>query len=69
MAPISKESTRAWRSSLLGGARRSLGSNVRAKIAHPYVLFYEHNADTVTVLRVLHGHRHITADLLGSSRG
>jgi plasmid stabilization system protein ParE len=52
-----------------GSPRRSLGSNVRVKIAYPYVLFYEHSADTVTILRVLHGHRHITADLLGRGRG
>ena len=48
-----------------GSPRRSLGPNVRAKIVYPYVLFYEHVADTVTVLRIPHGHRDITADLLG----
>jgi plasmid stabilization system protein ParE len=39
------------------------------KIVYPYVVFYEDVADTATILRVLHGHRDITADLLGRSRG
>ncbi len=52
-----------------GAPRRSLGSDVRVKIVYPYVVFYEDVADTVTILRVLHGHRDITADLLGRSRG
>jgi plasmid stabilization system protein ParE len=42
---------------------------VRAKIVYPYVLFYEHSADTVIVLRILHGHRDITAEMLARSRG
>ena len=52
-----------------GSPRRSLGSDVRAKTVYPYVAFYEHTADTVTILRVLHGHRDISGDLLARSRG
>ena len=52
-----------------GSQRRSLGPDVRIKIAFPYVVFDEHIADTVTILRILHGRREITADLLARSRG
>jgi plasmid stabilization system protein ParE len=52
-----------------GSPRRSLGSEVRIKIVYPYVAFYESAADSVTILRVLHGHRDITAKLLARSRG
>ncbi len=53
-----------------GGSRRDeLGSEVRIKIVYPYVVFYEHSVARVTVLRVLHGHRDITADLLAGLRG
>jgi plasmid stabilization system protein ParE len=30
----------------------------------PYLLFYQHEAETVTVLRILHGRRQITAALI-----
>jgi plasmid stabilization system protein ParE len=52
-----------------GPPRRSLGSDARIKIVFPYVIIYDHRADTVTVLRVLHGHRDITVELLARSRG
>jgi plasmid stabilization system protein ParE len=52
-----------------GSPRQDLGSDVRIKIVYPCVVFYEHTAATVTVLRVLHGHRDITTDLLARSRG
>lgn len=52
-----------------GAPRPSLGSEARIKIVYPYVVIYDHSADTATVLRVLHGHRNITADLLRRSRG
>jgi plasmid stabilization system protein ParE len=52
-----------------GPPRRSLGSDARIKIVYPYVVIYDHRADTVTVLRVLHGYREITAELLARSRG
>jgi plasmid stabilization system protein ParE len=48
-----------------GSPRRSLGSDVRVKI----VVFYEHTAGTVLVLRVLHGRGDITAELLARSPG
>jgi toxin ParE1/3/4 len=52
-----------------GPARPSLGPGTRIKIVYPYVAFYEHRADTVTVLRILHGRRNITAEFLARSRG
>ena len=52
-----------------GPPRRSLGRDARIKIVYPYVVFYEYRADTVTILRVLHGHRDVTAELLARSRG
>src|SRR5690242_20561410 len=52
-----------------GSSRAELGSDVRIKIVFPYVVFYDHTADTVTILRILHGHRDITAELLARSRG
>jgi toxin ParE1/3/4 len=52
-----------------GSPRRSLGSDVRVKIVYPYVVFYEDAADTVMILRILHGHRDITVDLLARSGG
>jgi toxin ParE1/3/4 len=52
-----------------GPARRSLGPDTRIKIVYPYVVFYDYRTDTVTILRVLHGHRDITADWLARSRG
>jgi plasmid stabilization system protein ParE len=30
----------------------------------PYIVIYNHEEDTVTVLRVLHGKRNITRDLI-----
>jgi plasmid stabilization system protein ParE len=52
-----------------GSPRRSLGADARIKIVYPFVVIYDHRADAVTVLRVMHGHRDITAKLLARSRG
>jgi toxin ParE1/3/4 len=46
--------------------RPRLGKKIRCSAVHPYLVFFEYEAlaDTVTVLRVLHGHRRITRKLL-----
>ena len=47
-----------------GPPRRSLGPKTRLAIVLPYVVIYDHEDDAVTVLRVLHGRRNITRDLI-----
>jgi len=49
-----------------GSPRPVLGPNVRIAVVSPYVLIYEYISadDTVILLRILHGHRNITGDLL-----
>jgi plasmid stabilization system protein ParE len=44
----------------------SLGAKARIKFVHPYVVIYDHDADvdTAIVLRVLHGRRDITVNLI-----
>jgi len=53
-----------------GPARPVLGSNVRIAIVYPYILIYEYvpGGDTVTLLRVLHGRRNLTNELLNPTR-
>ena len=47
------------------GARRpALGSNTRIAIVLPYVIIYDYEGESVMVLRVLHGRRNITRDLI-----
>jgi toxin ParE1/3/4 len=48
----------------IGPPRPTLGPNVRISFLHPYALIYRHIDDTVTVLRVLHGKRDITPQLV-----
>jgi len=48
--------------------RPKLGVAARIKLVHPYVVIYDHHDDTVTVLRVLHGHRDITIELMARPR-
>jgi len=48
----------------LGPSRPALGMNARVVLVHPFVVIYDHADDTVTVLRVLHGRRNITRELL-----
>jgi plasmid stabilization system protein ParE len=47
-----------------GPPRPALGPNTRIAIVLPYVVIYDHEEDTATVLRVLHGRRSITRDLI-----
>ncbi len=51
-----------------GAPRPILGQYVRIAIVHPYIVLYEHmrGSDLVQILRVVHGRRKITKDLLGS---
>jgi plasmid stabilization system protein ParE len=53
----------------IGSPRPEFGPNVRLSIVDPYLIFYDFipSSDTVLVLRVLHGHRNITAAMLRSS--
>jgi plasmid stabilization system protein ParE len=47
------------------GPRRSkLGPFTRIKIVLPYLIIYDHEGDTVTVLRIVHGQRNITRKLI-----
>jgi len=46
-----------------GSPRPALGRNIRMVVVEPYLILYRFDArtDVVSVLGVLHGHRHITA--------
>jgi plasmid stabilization system protein ParE len=48
-----------------GSPRPALGPLARVAIVSPYLVIYDHEGEMVTVLRVLHGKRNITRDLLG----
>jgi toxin ParE1/3/4 len=48
----------------IGPPRPALGVKVRIAIVQPYLVFYEYEDDVVTVLRVLHGRRNITRNLI-----
>jgi toxin ParE1/3/4 len=47
-----------------GPTRPALGPIARIKVVYPYIVVYDCDADGVTVLRVLHGRRDITVDLM-----
>lgn len=49
-----------------GHLRPALGAHVRIGIVAPYLVVYEHvaHAETVTILRVIHGSQDITLGLL-----
>jgi toxin ParE1/3/4 len=47
-----------------GPPRPALGPKTRIAIVLPYIVIYDHEDDAVTVLRVLHGRRNITRDLI-----
>jgi len=49
-----------------GPPRPKLGPNIRIGIVSPYIVIYRHvaTADTVNVLRIVHGRRRITGKLL-----
>jgi plasmid stabilization system protein ParE len=44
-----------------GMPRRELGRHIRISVVSPYVIFYEHQEDNVTILRILDGRRNITS--------
>jgi toxin ParE1/3/4 len=50
----------------IGAPRPSLGHEARTTVVAPYVLIYDDSrrTDTVVLLRVVHGRRHITIDLI-----
>jgi toxin ParE1/3/4 len=47
-----------------GPVRPALGPVARIKVVYPYVIVYDCDEDGVTVLRVQHGRRDITVDLM-----
>jgi len=49
-----------------GAPRPSLGRNVRIAVVSPFILIYEYTRsnDILTLLRIIHGKRNITRDLL-----
>jgi plasmid stabilization system protein ParE len=47
-----------------GPPRPALGSKTRIVPVLPYIVIYDYENDTVTVLRVLHGKRNITRNLI-----
>jgi len=51
-----------------GAPQRNLGSDTRVVAVMPYVIWYDYtmNDDTVAVIRILHGRRQITRQLLRS---
>ena len=54
----------------MGALRPALGTLVRIGIVTPYIVIYEHSAkdDAVTILRIVHSHRDITARFLTGTR-
>ena len=49
----------------LGPMRPNLGPDARIWVVAPYILVYDYAGDVVTILRVLHGRRKISGDLIG----
>ena len=47
-----------------GPPRSALGPKTRIAIVFPYLVIYDYEDDVVTVLRVLHGKRNITRNLI-----
>ncbi len=47
-----------------GAPRPEFGPGVRAKVIAPYVMFYVFDDSRVDILRILHGKRRITRDLV-----
>ena len=48
----------------IGPPRPKLGRDTRIRLLHPYIVIYDYAEDTATILRVLHGRRKITGDLV-----
>lgn len=53
-----------------GSPRARLGSETRMVSVNPYLIFYDGGpkSKTVYVLRILHGHRNITPELIARGR-
>jgi toxin ParE1/3/4 len=53
-----------------GAPRPAIGADIRIGIVSPYIVIYRHSVDndTVTVLRIVHGRRRITGELLHRTR-
>jgi toxin ParE1/3/4 len=49
-----------------GAPRPAIGPPIRIGIVSPYIVIYEHDArqDIVSILRIVHGRRRITGELL-----
>jgi toxin ParE1/3/4 len=47
-----------------GAPRPKLGRKACIKIVSPYLIVYDHEGDTATIIRVLHGKRKITRNLV-----
>ena len=49
-----------------GAPRPTLGPNTRIALVFPYLSIYDYvsSGDTITLLRILHGRRNITRDML-----
>ena len=49
-----------------GAPRPTLAEHARIVVVHPYVVIYEHErgSDSLHILRVVHGRRNITKELL-----
>lgn len=45
-----------------GHAKPDYGSDIRVTVVAPYLIIHRATNETVTVLRVLHGHRHVAAE-------
>ena len=54
----------------IGAPRPHFGTETRITIVKPYVIFYDGgpHSESVHVLRILHGHRNITPELIASGR-
>jgi toxin ParE1/3/4 len=50
----------------MGTPRAELGIGARSVMVKPYIVIYDYDApeEVVTILRVVHGRRNITADLI-----
>ena len=50
--------------------RPALGLHIRIGVVSPYIVIYHHDAraDTVTVLRIVHGRRRISGQMLAAAR-
>ena len=49
-----------------GSPRRTLGSNIRIGVVAPYIVIYRYDEgdDTVRILRIVHGRRKISGQML-----